>query len=114
QVQINLLANTDLRSAEECERLIVAERDGAVVRLSDVARAELGAEEADLIAKHDDRESVYLGVWTLIGANEIDVAERLRSTMEAMRPTLPDDIEMRLVWDGTMFMSDALHEISKT
>ena len=45
-VQINLLANTDLRSAEEFENLIVADRGGAIVRLSDVARVELGAEEA--------------------------------------------------------------------
>src|SRR5215216_1564089 len=44
-VQVDLLANTDLRSVEEFGELIVAERDGAVVRLSDVARVELGAEE---------------------------------------------------------------------
>src|SRR5687767_2294510 len=47
-VQVSLLANTDLRSPEEFRDLIVAERDGAIVRLSDVARVELGAEEADM------------------------------------------------------------------
>ena len=113
-VQVNLLANTDLRSTEEFERLIVAERDGAIVRLADVARVELGAEEADLVAKYNGEKSVYLGVWPLVGANEIDVAERLRAEMERIRPTLPRDIEMRLVWDGTMFMRDALKEITKT
>ena len=40
-VQINLLANTDLRSVEEFENLIVADRNGALVRVSDVARVEL-------------------------------------------------------------------------
>ena len=74
QVQVNLLANTDLRSVEEFSNLIVADRDGAIVRLSDVARVELGAEEATLVAKYNDQESVYLGVWPLVGANEIDVA----------------------------------------
>jgi multidrug efflux pump len=49
-VQVNLLANTDLRTVAEFEDLIVAERDGAVVRLADVARVELGAEEADKVA----------------------------------------------------------------
>src|SRR5690606_13259853 len=48
RVQINLLANTDLRSAEEFADLIVAERDGAIVRLRDVARVELGPEEAEM------------------------------------------------------------------
>ena len=113
-VQVNLLANTDLRTTAEFERLIVADRDGAIVRLSDVARVELGQEEPDLVAKYNDQESVYLGVWPLVGANEIDVAARLREKMDLVATTLPKDIEMRLVWDGTMFMSDALKEITKT
>jgi multidrug efflux pump len=113
-VQVNLLANTDLRTTDEFNDLIVVERGGAIVRLSDVARVELGAEEADLVAKYNDRESVYLGVWPLVGANEIDVAAGLRARMERLRPTLPHDIEMRLVWDGTKFMRDALKEISTT
>jgi multidrug efflux pump len=114
QVQINLLADTDLRSTKEFENLIVAHKDGAIVRLSDVARVELGAEEADLVAKYNQQEGVYLGVWPLVGANEIDVAKRLRGEMDKIRTTLPKDIEMRLVWDGTVFMRDALEEISKT
>src|SRR5499426_3955038 len=114
QVQVNLLANTDLRSVDEFANLIVADRDGAIVRLKDVARVELGAEEADLVAKYNESEGVYLGVWPLVGANEIEVGNRLREEMERLRPTLPKDIEMRLVWDGTMFMRNALEEISKT
>jgi multidrug efflux pump len=114
QVQVNLLANTDLRSVDEFANLIVADRGGAIVRLSDVARVELGAEEATLVAKYNESESVYLGVWPLVGANEIEVAAALRKEMDRLRPTLPKDIEMRLVWDGTMFMRNALEEISKT
>ena len=114
QVQVNLLANTDLRSVDEFANLIVADRRGAIVRLRDVARVELGAEEADLVAKYNESEGVYLGVWPLVGANEIEVGNRLRAEMERIRPTLPKDLEMRLVWDGTMFMRDALEEISKT
>jgi multidrug efflux pump len=113
-VQINLLANTDLRSTDEFNDLIVADRGGAIVRLSDVARVELGAEEADLVAKYSQTQGVYLGVWPLVGSNEIEVAQRLRAEMERIRPTLPKDIDMRLVYDGTTFMRDALKEITKT
>src|SRR5687768_696612 len=113
-VQVNLLANTDLRSAKEFEDLIVADRSGAVVRLSDVARVELGAEEADMTARYSKKDTVYLGVWPLVGSNEIDVAHRLSEEMDRIRPTLPKDIDMQLVWDGTRFMEDALAEITKT
>src|SRR5687767_8323395 len=113
-VQVSLLANTDLRSTKEFEDLIVAERDGAIVRLSDVARVELGAEEADMVAKFSDKEAVYLGVWPLPGVNEIEVAHRLRDEMERIRPTLAADIDMQLAYDATVFMEDALAEITKT
>jgi multidrug efflux pump len=114
QVQVNLLANTDLRSAAEFKDLIVAERGGAIVRLSDVAQVELGAEEADMVAKHGKKPAIYLGIWPLVGENEIDVAHRLREEMERIRPTLPADMDMQMAYDATVFMEDALKEISKT
>ncbi len=113
-VQVNLLANTDLRAVGEFENLIVADRDGAIVRLSDVAKVELGSEEASMVAKYNDELSVYLGVWPLPGSNELEVAKHLKEEMQRIEPTLPSDVTMRLVWDGTMFMSDAIEEITKT
>lgn len=112
--QINLLANTDLRSAQEFEELIVADRSGAIVRLKDVAKVEREAEEADMVAKYNQAQGVYLGIWPVPGTNEIDVVHRLREEMDRIQPTLPKDIDMKLVWDGTMFMRNALTEITKT
>jgi multidrug efflux pump len=114
EVQVNLLANTDLRTVDEFRDLIVAERGGAVVRLGDVARVELGAEEAEFVAKYGERAGVYLGVWTQIGVNEIDVSHALQAEMERLRPTLPPDIDMQMAYNGTMFMENALEEITKT
>ncbi len=113
-VQVNLLANTDLRTVEDFQDLIVTERDGAIVRLSDVATVELGAEEAEWIANYGEQKAVYLGVWPLPGSNEIEVGNRLLAEMERIRPTLPADIQMELAYDATVFMRDALKEISKT
>jgi multidrug efflux pump len=113
-VQVNLLANTDLRSTGEFEELIVADRGGAIVRLKDVAQVEREAEEATMIAKYDETEGVYLGIWSVPGTNEIEVGHRLRDEIERIRQTLPPDIMMRLVWDSTMFIRNALTEIMKT
>ncbi|MDH4080963.1 MAG: efflux RND transporter permease subunit [Nitrospira sp.] len=113
-VQVNLLANTDLRSTVEFEDLVVADRGGAIVRLKDVAQIERDAEEAVMIAKYDETEGVYLGIWAVPGTNEIEVGRRLRDEIEQIRPTLPRDIDMKLVWDSTMFIRNALTEITKT
>jgi multidrug efflux pump len=113
-VQVDLLADTDLRSVEEFRALVVSEREGAVIRLGDVARVELGSEEPQFAGKFNDRPTVYLSVWPQAGVNEIDVAHRLRAEMERLRATLPKDVDMRLVYDATTFMENALTEISKT
>ncbi len=113
-VQVNLLADTDLRSVDEFEQLIVRDAGGAVVRLRDVARVELGAEEPAFIAKYDDQPAVYLGVWPLVGANEISVQSELTAAMANLDQALPPDIDMQLAYDGTVFMRDALAEISLT
>jgi multidrug efflux pump len=113
-VQVDLLANTDLRSVGDFQKLVVSDRGGAITRLEDVATVELGAEEAQMVAKYNEREAVYLSVWPLAGTNEIEVAHRLRAEMQRLRPTLPADVDMQLAYDATVFMENALEEISKT
>ena len=78
-VQVDLLADTDLRTIKEFEELIVSQQAGATIRLRDVAKVELGAEEAQMIAMYEGHDAVYVSVWPLAGSNEIDVAYRLRA-----------------------------------
>ncbi|MCR9293582.1 MAG: efflux RND transporter permease subunit [bacterium] len=114
RVQIDLLTDTDLKTEEEFKQLIVAQRDGAVTRLEDVAEVELGAEEAIATAMYEGREAVYVSVWPLPGSNEIEVANGLIAELERIRPNLPSHIKMDLAFDATKFMRDALREISQT
>jgi multidrug efflux pump len=79
-----------------------------------VADVKLGAEEADYVAKENKNESVYLGVWPLVGSNEIEIQQALTEKMVEIQASLPKDMKMKLVYDGTMFMRSALKEISKT
>lgn len=114
EVQVDLLTNTDLRTVDEFEQLIVSDRDGAMIRLKDVARVELGSEEPLATAMYGGKEAVYVSVWPLPGSNEIDVAHRLRRSIEGLRPNIPNHIEMHLAFDATKFMEEALREITQT
>jgi multidrug efflux pump len=114
EVQVDLLTDTDLRSAAEFESLIVREQEGTIVRLSDVARVELGGEEAIGEAGFNGKPAIYLSVWPQPRANEIDVSDRLNERMDRLRPTLPSSVEMELAYDGTYYMRNALKEIGKT
>ena len=84
QVQVDLLVNTDLRSVEEFERLIVREDGDRIVRISDIGRVELGAEEDTSNVRHNGKDAVYLSVWPLPGTNEISVAYALRAELDGI------------------------------
>ncbi|HEY6564518.1 MAG TPA: efflux RND transporter permease subunit, partial [Pirellulaceae bacterium] len=114
EVQIDLLTNTDLRTEEEFERLIVSQERGAIIRLGDVARIELGSEEPMATAMYGGKDAVYVSVWPLPGSNEIEVAHRLRASILGLKPTLPAHMDMELAFDATKFMEDALREITQT
>lgn len=113
-VQVDLLTDTDLRSTEQFERLIVREEGGTIVRLSDVAKVELGSEEPTGQAGFNGIPAMYLSVWPLPSANELDVSAALKQRMEQIRPSLPAAIDMKLAYDGTYYMDRALKEIGKT
>lgn len=113
-VQIDLLTNTDLRGSEEFRDLIVRERGGTIVRLRDIARVELGSEEPVAQTGFRGTPSIYLSVWPLPSANELDVSAALRKRMEEVRPSLPSSIDMQLAYDGTYYMENAIKEIAKT
>jgi multidrug efflux pump len=114
QVQVDLLANTDLRSVEEFERLIVREDGDRIVRISDIGRVELGSEEASANVRYNGEDAVYLSVWPLPGANEISVAYALRAELEKIRGELPPGTEIALAYDGATYMENALAEIATT
>jgi multidrug efflux pump len=112
--QIDLVTNTDLKSVEEFEELVVMQRQTGTIRLKDVARVELGAEEAGAVAMYKGEDAVYVSVWPLPGVNEIDVSRRLRAALDALRSTLPEHLKANVAFDATLFMEDALTEIGKT
>lgn len=113
-VQIDLLTDTDLKSVPEFESLIVREREGTLVRLKDIARVELGSEEPTGQAGFNGKPAVWLSVWPLPRANELDVARLLKKRIAEIRPTLPAGVEMTLAYDGTYYMDHAIDEITTT
>src|SRR5205085_7672850 len=80
-VSVNLIANTDLRTAEEFRQLVVKEKDGVVVRLGEIADVALGSENYDQDVRFNGQTATFMGVWVLPTANSLDVIHRVRATM---------------------------------
>ena len=77
-VSVNLIANTDLRTAEEFRQLVVKEKDGVVVRLGEIADVVLGAENYESDVRFNGETATFMGVWVLPTANSLDVIARVR------------------------------------
>jgi multidrug efflux pump len=113
-IQINMTANTDLRSAREFKKLVIREENGAVVRLEDVADVVLGAEDYGAEVHFSGKSAVFMGIWPLPNANSIDVIKRVRTELESIQKQLPSGMVARIAYDGTDYITNAIHEVIKT
>jgi len=113
-VQVNLTANTDLRSVPEFKRLVIREQGGAIVRLEDIAEVVLGAEDYDTEVRFSGQTAVFMGIWALPNANSIDVIGRVRVEMEAIQSQLPTGLQARIAYDATNYITNAIHEVLRT
>src|ERR1700690_971104 len=113
-IQVNLTANTDLRSVEEFQNLVVRQNGDQLVRLRDVADVVLGAEDYDSEVRFSGERAVFMGVWVLPNANSLDVVKRVRQEMASIKKDLPTGLNAYVAYDATQYISDALHEVVKT
>jgi multidrug efflux pump len=94
-------ANDQLKSVEDYRRIIIAYRNGAPVRLSDVATIEPGMQNEELAAWFDETPAVILEVRRQPGANVIGVVDRVMTALPDLRATLPAGIDVAVVSDRT-------------
>jgi multidrug efflux pump len=113
-IQVNLTADTDLRTVGEFRRLVVRQRNGTIVRLGDIADVVLGAEDYDSDVRFSGQTAVFMGIWPLPNANSLDVIKRVRSEMESIRQDLPVGLDSRVAYDATDYISNAIREVLKT
>ena len=113
-VQVNLSANTDLRSVEEFRNLVVRRSGNKLVRLGDVADVVLGAEDYDTAVRFGGQQAVFMGIWPLPNANSLDVIKLVRSEIAAIQQELPSGLQGRIAYDATKYIEDAIYEVLKT
>ena len=112
-LQVNALGR--LEEVEQFEQIVVASKDdGSVVLLKDVARVELGAASYDSSALQDGKAAALLGIYQLPDANAFSVAEGIRQQMEALAPDFPADLEFKISFDTTEFVTASIEELIRT
>src|SRR5664279_521162 len=87
---------------------------GALVRLSDVSRIELGTENYAQLSRFNGKNASAIAIYQVPGSNALDLAARIRKTMEELKPRFPDDLDYKYSLDTTLAVSAGIEEILHT
>lgn len=104
-----------LTNTEEFGNIILkADKDGAILRLKDVARIELGAQDYAMRSKFKDKDCVAMAVYLQPGANALQVADEVRATMLRLAKSFPEGITYEIPYDTTTFVKVSINEVIHT
>src|SRR6188472_581324 len=114
-VQLNINALGRLQSEEEFGDIIVkSDSGGAVTRLRDIARLELGASGYSLRSLLDNKDAVAVPVFAAPGSNAIQISDGVRATMAELKQTMPEGVEYEIVYDPTQFVRASIESVVHT
>ncbi|MBD9449826.1 MULTISPECIES: efflux RND transporter permease subunit [unclassified Rhizobium] len=115
QLNVTITAQSQLTTVSDFEHIILkVEKDGSTVRLSDVARIEIGQESYGGSSRYNGQPSSGFAVNLAIGANAIDTAARVRSALDTISRGLPEGVEITYPYDTTPFVELSIEKVVHT
>jgi multidrug efflux pump len=114
-LQLSVNAQGRLQSEEEFGEIIVkTSPSGAVTRLRDIARLELGAADYALRSLLDNKPAVAVPVFQAPGSNAITIADQIRTTMQEIKQNMPEGVDYSIVYDTTQFVRASIKAVITT
>ena len=114
-LQLSVNAQGRLQSPEEFGRIIVKSgANGAITRLSDVARIELGASDYSLRSLLDNKQAVAIPVFQAPGSNAIEISDQVTATMNQLQLAMPEGVRYDIVYDTTQFVRASIDKVVHT
>jgi multidrug efflux pump len=104
----------EMKTPEEYDSLILRETASGPVRLRDVGRAEVGAEDTRKLVGYNGKPAVGLGVIKQSQANTLDVAAAVRKELAAMADELPPGVKPDIAFDSSVFVERSIEDVTRT
>jgi multidrug efflux pump len=115
QVQLPVNARGRLQTAEEFGDIVVkTDAGGAVTRLRDLGRIELGAANYSLRSLLDNKPAVAIGIFAAPGSNAIEISSRVRAAMADLKGAMPEGVDYQIVYDPTQFVRASIESVVHT
>ena len=115
EFQLNITTQGRLTTVEEFNNIVVrATPDGGVVRVKDIARAELGSKSADALVRYNGRPGEGIAINQSPGANAVAVAAGVKKALKELEASLPEDVAYEVMYDTTVFVEAMIHKVQRT
>lgn len=115
QLNATITAQSRFTTVKEFQDILLkVDTDGAQIRLKDVARVELGAENYQTAARYNGKYASGIAITLATGANALDTADAVRARLADLQPTFPDNIEVVYPYDTTPFVKISIEEVVHT
>jgi hydrophobe/amphiphile efflux-1 (HAE1) family protein len=115
QFQFNVQTQGRLSTPEQFGDIVLrANPDGSLLRVRDVARVEIGAQNLDSESRIDGRAGVPIGIYLAPGANAVTTAKAVHATLQKLSGRFPEGLTYLVQYDSTTFVSDTIAEVLKT
>lgn len=115
QLSFSVIAKGRLMEVEDFANIILRhDISKGIIRLSDVARIELGAQDYSTTTYLDGTPSVGMGINLQSGANALDVADGVRAELDRLKTSFPDGMEMSITLDNTLFIDESINAVVVT
>jgi hydrophobe/amphiphile efflux-1 (HAE1) family protein len=113
EVAIPLVAQSRFRDVADAENLVLkVGDDGTLVKLIDVGRVQLGAENYDVDTSQSGQPSTSLFVYQLPGANALDTGNRVKERIEELAKSFPPGLRYQIPYDSTLFVTTSLADVT--
>ncbi|MBC3869140.1 efflux RND transporter permease subunit [Undibacterium oligocarboniphilum] len=103
-----------LEPAEFANIIIKSSKNGGTVRISDVARVELGSKDYSLYGRVNGHPSANIGVFLQTGANALETRKAVEKTLQELKAKFPEGMEYTTPYDTTPFVTESIAEVLKT
>src|SRR6516165_6075067 len=115
QLQLNLETKGRLDTVPDFENIVIRTNpDGSVLRLSDVARVELGAANLDRETRFNGGPAAAVAIYQTPGANAIATLKAVRDRINELQKRFPEDLAWKVTYDPTSFVTATIEEVKKT
>ena len=110
---LNFTSNTSVTTLDQFKNLIIKAKNGAIIRLKDIARVSLGSENYNTEVYFNKKSAIYLGIVVAPDANLLAVIDNIKKVFKTIKQNLPAGLNAKIVYDASLFVRNSISEVNR-